>query len=185
MSSISEFRAKVVAGGFSKTARYRVVINSNQAGIVANLTGSNLSKLQYMCEQAELPGRTLNAADVHYYGAGFKSPSGTLYNPSSFTFLVSENMDERIFFDSWLDYINGANDGSGYDMKFRSNYGTTIDVFQLGETETINDPGRLQFTLIDAWPLAINPMPISYADENFHRIQIDFVYTDYSFKRPG
>lgn len=178
MSSISQFRAKVLSADLAKTYRYMVTVNDNKNSVISQLSGSNLNKLQFMCEQAEIPGKTLNAADIHIYGPNYKSPNEVLMNQSSLNFLVGADMAEKVFFDAWISYISGQ--ANGYDMAFREDYATTIDITQFSDTDTIDDAGSLTVTLNDCFPTAVTPLNLTWSDDNFHRIMVDFVYTDYS-----
>lgn len=178
MTSISDFRSKVISTGLAKTQRAKVVINDNASATLSQLAGSNLNRLQFMCEQAEVPGKVLATTDIHYYGPIFKSPHEISMNQTSLTFFVSEAMDEKAFFDAWVSFISGQD--NGYDMNFRSDYATTIDITTLKDVDTIDDAGSMTLTLNDAFPISVAPIQTSWGDDAFQQIMVDFVYTDYT-----
>ncbi len=70
-------------------------------------SNSSLSRyLALQCETAELPGKTLQTADVKIYGPSFKVPYQTQYTDSTFTFLCTNDFYERKLFDRWMEAIH-------------------------------------------------------------------------------
>lgn len=182
MSSVADFRSKIISQGMAKTARYKVVVNGFPTSSVLQQQTTILQSLPYLCEIAEFPGKTLNTSDIHYYGPSIKLPFQSVFNTTSLTFLCTEAMSEKKFFELWMNYINGA--AFGYDATFREDYITTIDVTSFAETQSAEDSGMFQMTLNQAYPVSMAPMPASWADDNIHRLIVDFTYTDYTVKIP-
>ena len=115
-------------GGLAKSCRFVVRING-----LNNITSgakSIIPDFQYLCETADLPGRGFVSADIRYYGPNFKMPVQTQYEDINFTFLCRNQSLEREFFDDWMDYMNP---NTSFDFKYRDQYSTTIDVFQISE----------------------------------------------------
>ena len=65
--------------------------------------------LQYLCDAAELPGRSFGVAQARYYGPSQLFPTNTEYQPITLSFLCRADSRERRFFDDWLDLINPVN----------------------------------------------------------------------------
>jgi hypothetical protein len=124
---------------------------------------SNSTMTRYLslqCEAAELPGRTLQTADVKIYGPIFKVPYQTQYADTSLTFLCTNDFHERKLFDRWMEAIHPSDTNN---MRFpkgqQSRYLTNIRIIQY------DDFTRQIFAveLIDG----------------FHRLSIQFAYQRY------
>lgn len=181
LSNINDFRATIARGrDFSKAARFAV-----QIGRISNL----FSELIYMCETAEMPGRALVLNDYRYYGPNFKMPHQSEYTEINFSFYVSDIMREKELFDNWLSYINPKN---SYNFRFRNEYSTDVNIYQyseIGESYITGRgaEGRLEMksvstyraTLRQAYPINVQPLALSWAEDNIHRLQVTFAYTDW------
>ena len=140
---------------------------------------SNPSTSRYLalqCESAELPGKTLQTADVKIYGPTFKVPYQTQYGDTSFTFLCTNDFFERKLFDRWTEAIMPSDTNNLRFPKGQSTrYMTNIKIIQYDEF--IKQIYAIE--LIDAFPIGISPQSLSWSDENFHRLQIQFAYQKY------
>jgi hypothetical protein len=140
---------------------------------------SNPSTSRYLalqCESAELPGKTLQTADVKIYGPTFKVPYQTQYGDTSFTFLCTNDFFERKLFDRWTEAIMPSDTNNLRFPKGQSTrYMTNIKIIQYDEF--IKQIYAVE--LIDAFPIGISPQSLSWSDENFHRLQIQFAYQKY------
>ena len=140
---------------------------------------SNPSVTRYLalqCESAELPGKTLATADVKIYGPTFKVPYQTQYGDTSFTFLCTNDFFERKLFDRWTEAIMPSDTNNLRFPKGQSTrYMTNIKIIQYDEF--IKQIYAVE--LIDAFPIGISPQSLSWSDENFHRLQIQFAYQKY------
>ena len=78
--------------------------SSEEYSRTANSSMSRYLALQ--CEAAELPGKTLQTADVKIYGPTFKVPYQTQYSDTTLTFLCTNEFYERKLFDRWMEAIH-------------------------------------------------------------------------------
>ena len=143
----------------------------------ARTSNPSLSRyLALQCESAELPGKTLATADVKIYGPTFKVPYQTQYGDTSFTFLCNNDFFERKLFDRWTEAIMPSDTNNLRFPKGQSTrYMTNIKIIQYDEF--IKQIYAVE--LIDAFPIGISPQSLSWSDENFHRLQIQFAYQKY------
>jgi hypothetical protein len=170
-----------VPKGLAKSCRF--VVKFSASGSPGNklLNGqytSILSDLTYLCEAAELPGRSLVGVDLRYYGPTFRLPFQSAYEDVTFTFLCRTDSRERQFFDDWMNIINPMNT---WDFAYRTQYAAKIQVFQLGDAPKDDSTGTAPeatyaITLIDTYPVTINPQPMSWADDNFQRLVVTFTH---------
>jgi len=138
---------------------------------------SSMSRyLALQCEGAELPGKTLQTADVKIYGPTFKVPYQTQYGDTTLTFLCTNQFYERKLFDRWMEAIQPSDTNN---MRFpkgaQSRYMTNIKIIQYDDF--IKQIYAVE--LIDAFPIGIAPQSLSWSDDGFHRLSVQFAYQKY------
>ena len=157
--------------------------NAIFANVTARIAGSNNSTpsanptisryLALQCESAELPGKTLQTADAMIYGPGYKVPYLATYTETTLNFICTNEFYERKLFDRWLESMvptdtNNARFPKGKD----SRYLTNIQIIQYDDF--IKQIYAVE--LIDAFPIGIAAQPLSWSDDNFHRLSVQFTY---------
>ena len=140
-------------------------------------SNSSMSRnLALQCESAELPGKTMQTADVKIYGPTFKVPYQTQYGDTSLTFLCTNDFYERKLFDRWMEAIHPTDTNNlRFPKGEKSRYMTNIKIIQYDDF--IKQIYAVE--LIDAFPIGVAPQALSWADDNFHRLQISFAYQKY------
>lgn len=171
-------------GGLAKSCRFAVRITAGGGNKLAQMGYATfMNDLTYLCESAEMPGRQFNNVDLRYYGPNFKLPYQTVYDDINMTFLCRTASYERQFFDDWMELINPQNT---YDFNYRSDYYSTITIYQLadyGESKNASQPtATYAWTLSDAFPILINPQPVTWADDQFQRLGVTFTFSKWSRK---
>lgn len=160
--------------------------NSVFSDITARIQGDSGSRsynpsisryLALQCEAAELPGKTLSTQPVTIYGPHFEVPYLASYPEStSLTFICTNEFYERKLFDKWLEAIT-PNDTN--NMRFAkgkdTSYMTNIKIVQYDDF--IKQIYAVE--LIDAFPKGISPQPLSWSDDGFHRLTVQFSYQKY------
>jgi hypothetical protein len=126
--------------------------------------------LQYRCESANLPGRSLMTTEQRTYGPVEKYPYLTAYTDIDLTFLVSGDMDEKLFFDLWLDYINPM---FNYNIEYKSDYSTVITINQYN----LQNELTYSVNLFDAFPVSVNQMDLNWGNDGVHKLTVTFAYT--------
>lgn len=155
------------------TARAQGTNNRN-----ANSTISRYLGLQ--CESAELPGKTLQSADVSIYGPTYKVPYLAAYGETTLNFLCTNEFYERKLFDRWLEAIipndtNNARFPKGSGGAPYEGYMTNIKIVQYDDF--IKQIYAVE--LIDAFPIGIASQPLNWTEDNFHRLSVQFSYLKY------
>jgi hypothetical protein len=162
-------------GGVSKTNKFHVRINDN--GVIGRLVEGIpiLRDLQFLCDTAELPGRTLNTEKYRYYGPEVQFPTLTSYTEMNLTFICRNEMYEREFFDRWMQFINPIRT---YNFRYKDDYSTKIDIFQYSEVADENDLLKPTYliSLEKAYPIIVTQMPLLWADDAYHRVNVTFAY---------
>ena len=144
-----------------------------------NSKSSNPSITRYLalqCETAELPGKTLTTADVKIYGPTFKVPYQAQFGDITLSFLCTNEFYERKLFERWIEAIMPMDTNN---MRFakdeETRYLTTIRIIQY------DDFIKRIFVveLIDAFPIGIAGQSLSWSDDGFHRLGVQFAYQKY------
>ena len=129
--------------------------------------------LALQCETAELPGKTLQTADVKIYGPTFKVPYQTQYNETSLTFMCTNEFYERKLFDKWMEAIMPSDTNNlRFPKGQNSRYLTKIRLIQYDDF--IKQIYAVD--LIDAFPTGISPQQLNWGEEGFHRLTVQFAY---------
>jgi hypothetical protein len=143
------------------------------------MKSSNPSVSRYLalqCEAAELPGRTLETADARVYGPSYKIPYRMQYAETTLTFICTNDFYERKLFDRWMDAIIPPDTNNPrFPKSDVSRYMTDIRIIQY------DDIVRQIYAvdLIDAFPTGISPQALSWGDDAFHRLSVQFTYQKY------
>lgn len=185
--------------GLAKSSRF--IVRIQPSGINSKLTKFRniMPQLQYLCESAELPGRGFLNIDMTYHGPKFKVPYLSEYQETTMTFLCRNKSFEREFFDDWMELINPTNT---FDFEYKDSYKAEIHMYQMGDTPRITENEQREatasttepvanyaWTLHDAFPILINPQPVTWADDNFQRLSVAFTFTKWTRlnkdKKPG
>jgi hypothetical protein len=137
----------------------------------SNSTMSRYLALQ--CESAELPGKTLQTADVKIYGPTFKVPYQTQYADTTLTFLCTNDFFERKLFDKWMEAIMPSDTNNlRFPKSELTRYMTNIKIIQYDEF--VKQIYAVE--LLDAFPIGVAPQALSWSEDGFHRLSIQFAY---------
>lgn len=132
--------------------------------------------LSLQCETAELPGKNLVTADAKVYGPTYKIPYQTQYTDTTLTFLCTNDFYERKLFDRWLECIMPSDTNNlRYPKGDNTRYMSNITIIQYDEF--IKQIYAVQ--LIDAFPIGIASQPLSWGEDGFHRVSVQFSYLKY------
>lgn len=127
-------------------------------------------QLSFRCESASIPGRTLQTHDLTIYGPTEKFPYKSSYEDITLTFICSSSFLEKNLFDLWFDYINPS---ETWNFRYKRNYTTSILINQYDTNVRMMH----QIQLVDAFPVSISPMDLSWSDDGYHRMAVTFAYT--------
>lgn len=165
--------------------------------------------IKLSCSDASLPGSTLMTNEINndYTGVTERHAYRRSYDDrADFTFIVDRNYFIIDFFENWISYAAGENLLSNQDnpsrvpqtertynyrVNFPHDYMTDylyISKFErdYGDTEIdgknkINRP--LTYRFINAYPISINSMPVSYESSQLLKCTVSFTYSRYVLSR--
>lgn len=158
----------------ARSDRFEVMITSPR--LAAGF--GNSRGLSFQCEAAEIPGRTLATFDARTYGPSIKYPYQTTYSDLNLTFFCVGGMPEKKFFDDWMEHINPTNEGGtiiggSNNLSYKSEYAGDIQVTHFNVDGTIS----YSCNFIEAFPVAVNQIPLAWTDESHARLIVSFAYT--------
>lgn len=128
--------------------------------------------LRMRCENAELPGRSISTTSMKIYGVEEKFPYQTTYNDISLTFIVSDDMAEKKFFDAWLNWINPT---INYNLKYKADYAIPLTVNQYDVKNELS----YSVTMLDTFPIAVNQLDLDWSSDGHHKLTVTFAYTSW------
>ena len=146
--------------------------------------------LTISCSEASLPGSQLNTLDLNndYTGVTQKHAYRRVYdNTSDFTFYVNHGYDQIRYFEAWLRYISGEqvsnaeNLNNFYRIRYPEKYkSATISVVKFERTLGTGKPvNKMEYKFINAFPLSISSMPVSYDSSQLLKVNVAFSYDRY------
>jgi|APGre2960657373_1045057.scaffolds.fasta_scaffold11078_2 hypothetical protein len=154
-------------------------INSALGATGGSSLGANPTISRYLslqCESAELPGKNLVTEDVKIYGPTFKVPYQTQYAETTLSFICTNDFFERKLFERWMEAIMPTDTNNlRFPKGENTKYMTDITVKQYNDDVT----QIFGVKMIDAFPISIAAQPLSWGDDNFHRLSIQFAYQRY------
>jgi hypothetical protein len=131
---------------------------------------STARTLSLRCESAQLPGRTLETTTKKHGSAPVeKFPYHSNYSEVTLEFLVSGDMNEKIFFDAWMELINPTTD---FNMQYKNNYAVDISINQYDLQNKITYSANL----IEAFPIEVNQLDLNWSNDSFHKLSVVFAY---------
>lgn len=171
--------------------------------------GETQELIKLSCSDASLPGSTLMTNEINndYTGVTERHAYRRSYDDrADFTFIVDRNYFVIDFFENWISYAAGENLLSNQDVpsrkpqidrtynyrvnfphdymtsnlfitKFEKDYGDP----EIDKRNKINRPLTYQF--INAYPISINSMPVSYESSQLLKCTVSFTYSRYVLSR--
>jgi len=166
--------------------------NYLNANGLSNFKGTKQSILNLMCAETSLPGSNIGTMDItgDYHGVTQRHANRRIYDDRiDMTFYVdAENYLPIRYFEVWMKYIvgesiteNNQRPGSKspnyfYRLNYPINYiatGLKITKFERTYTKT------LTYEFIDAFPISIASMPVSYDTSSLLKCTVSFSYIRY------
>ncbi len=164
--SIAEFKASFRTE-LARPNKFDVFIPI-PVGLAPYLTVSRA--LNYRCESTDLPGRAIATTTQKIYGPEEKFPYQTTYNDISLTFICTDKMEEKNFFDAWLEYINPS---VTFNFKYKEKYAVNLRINQYDVRNRVS----YSVDLVEAFPIGINEMPLDWSSDGYHKLTVTFAYT--------
>ena len=135
------------------------------------------------CIEASLPGTSLATAELtnDHTGITERHVHRRQYDTTaSFTFLVDRNYKQIQLFETWIGYIvneqNSASPNYFYRVNFPRQYQTII---QIKKFERDYKSPSLEYEFLNAYPISINAMPVTYEAAQTLKCTVNFNFSRY------
>jgi hypothetical protein len=166
-----------------------VVSRLNDNGLTG---GSDIGDtLAISCSEASLPGSSLATHELNndFTGVTQKHAYRRLYDDrADFTFYVNQNYTQIRVFEAWIRYISGEQNSFGErnNVSYRVNYPKNYKSSAIYITKFERDYGvpkskniSMTYAFINAFPISINSMPVSYDASSLLKCTVSFSYDRY------
>ncbi len=187
--------AKNIIGPLAQTNHFLVTFSSLTPSVenyLADYTGiknikSFLSRnVGILCNEAVIPTSTLATAEVkdNFMGIPQQFAHTRFYTDFSYTFYCDEDYTLLRIFEGWMEYItSGANDQveqnhRAYYRRMRYPDSYKCNTMYINKFEK-NYKRTLRYKFVNAFPKAIDPVPVSYGSADVLKITVNFNYDRY------
>ena len=179
------------------TSHFQAVIgvpfnNDNFAGFLSDVGATyfpNQEKLNLSCCEASLPGSQLATSEIlndfpgvterHVYRRQFDDRIDLNFYCDAEQYLPIR------FFEAWLNYITNTGDdiekeNHFYRMKFPNKYKGPLEVTKFEKNMKSKKKVKpLTYKFVNAFPLAISSMPVTYDSSDLLKCNVSFAYSRY------
>ena len=169
----------------SLTSKFSVSI-SNPSVLDNFFNGVSKEEFHMSCSEASLPGVSLNTQEItgDRHGVTERNAYRRMYDDRlDLTFYVEgEKYSQIRYFEKWINFIVGddtrdVRTGRDYHYKvqYPNDYKTIMHVTKFEKDYGLN----LTYTFRDAYPIAINSMPLSYGSTDLLKCTVSMTYLRY------
>ena len=176
----SHFEGWILAGPGSYNPLSRI------APSVLRNSGLDSGGMRFRIESLNMPGRTLTTLDQNYHGPVRSMPYRYTQQPVTLTIILSRDMREREVFMRWQDFFVGnARNNIGnrsisapFDGRYYQDGIGTIQINQYSYSPFEDQDYTLQneIKLIEAYPMSVHDINMSWGDDGYARLQVDIKY---------
>tara|TARA_B100000579_G_C22484169_1_gene689391 strand:- start:44 stop:697 length:654 start_codon:yes stop_codon:yes gene_type:complete len=169
-----------------------------------NLSDGDFENINLLCCEATLPGSSLTTHEVNndYHGMTEKMAYRRLYDETiGLTFYVDRNYKVIEMLEGWLDYITGIdNKGTyknpyvSYRMAYPSSYKANMFLTKFEKDHFTRDFSNtrgstttsrtvLDYTFVNAFPLSLTAIPVSYDGSEVLKCNASFNFIRYVMEK--
>lgn len=155
----------------------------------------NQEIIELSCSEASLPGTNYMTNEINddFHGITERYAYRRSYDDRmDFTFYVDRDYRHISFFESWIAFIAGeknkpatADRNYFYRVEFPDNY-TTDELYITKFERDIGTPDEgptLTYRFINAYPININTMPVSYESSQLLKCTVSFTFSRYLIEK--
>ena len=165
--TISEFAGKLSTFGLASPNKFKVQFDNIPIGI-------NDRQLDFMCEQVDIAGRSVQSIMNLEYGirreVAYNAPA---YNPLNLTFICTGELKEKRLLDQWNNII--VDSTQGFDVAYYDEYAkgslevTTLKPDGLSESHSVH--------YREVYPKTVQSVQLNHSTQNtVLRVNAEFQY---------
>ena len=102
-----------------------------------------------------------------------KVPYAAVHSDVTITFLLSESMSEKIFFERWMQSMIDTTPqgiGGSFNVKYFDNYKSNVYIRQFDVT----------IELVDSYPIIMNGVQMGWGDDSLAKLSLQFAHRYYN-----
>ena len=200
--SVSKIKSRLLNVAQSSLYKLTLVV---PPAVSSKFSQYNLDDISLLCSEATLPGSSINTHEVtnDYHGVTEKMAYRRMYDETvGLTFYVDRNYKVIELIEGWMDYITGVDNKrtykdpyASYRMSYPSTYKRNMfltkfekDHFTRDFSETRGGSRStsrtvLDYTFVNAFPLALTATPVSYEESQVLKCSVSFNFIRYVMER--
>ena len=179
--NVQDMVSSINRSGIAQSSHFEVYIHW------ARQTGA--SDLVSRADSVNLPGRSIMTAEHKFtnYGPINKVPYGQIYGDSTVTFLLSEDLREKDFFEHWQEAmintgayeenLESVRPESKWNVKYFDGYLGTVTIRQYGAAGNLKTIHKLQ----EAYPILMGDVAMGWGNSDAAKLSITFAYKNYTY----
>ncbi len=202
--SVSKIKANLL--NIAQSSLYKMTIPIPTAvRSTLNLNDGDYENINLLCSEATLPGCSLTTHDVtnDYHGVTEKMAYRRMYDETvGLTFYVDRDYKVIQLIEGWMDYITGIDDKqtykkpyASYRMAYPSSYKENMFLTKFEKDQFTRDFSEtrggtrttsrtvLEYTFVNAFPLSLTAIPVSYDDSQVLKCSVSFNFIRYVMER--
>ena len=202
--TVSKIKSRLL--NVAQSSLYRLTLPVPQAvRSRLSLSSFDYDNISLMCCEASLPGSSLTTHEANndYAGVTEKMAYRRLYDESlALTFYVDRNYKVINLIEAWMDYITGVDNSEQYEnayishrMAYPKTYKNNIyltkferdnfmrDYSAAKDRSTRSARTTLDYTFVQAFPLSMTAIPVSYDNSTVLKCNVSFNFIRYVQKR--
>ena len=202
--SVSKIKANLL--NVAQSSLYKMTIPIPTAvRSTLNLNEGDYENINLLCSEATLPGSSLTTHEVNndYHGVTEKMAYRRLYDETiGLTFYVDRNYKVIEMIEGWMDYITGIDDKQtyknpyvSYRMAYPSSYKANMSLTKFEKDHFSRDFSKtgggsrttsrtvLDYTFVNAFPLSLTAIPVSYDGSEVLKCSASFNFIRYVMEK--
>jgi len=184
---------EIAAGGLKSSGAKKTLKELlSTRGVDSRFVGENLGML---CNEASLPGNSFATSEMtsDFPGVTQKFPYRKIYNDLQLTFYVDAEYKIIKFFEGWMSYIASpfglgqaiyeSSSRASFRFNYPDAYKCNLYVAKFNKDAEISS--KISYRFINAFPIDITTMPVSYDSSDILKCSVSFSYDRYIFDPIG
>jgi len=177
--NIDRFRHQALKSGVAKTAHFEVMITPP-----SSLDWQYARELMFRADSVEIPGRTISTLEHRFLNNGpiNKVAYGAMYQDVSVTFILSDDMKEKRFFEEWQKLMvdttpNGFS--NTFNVKYFNDYVGRVSIMQYDQAGSLKSTHILE----EAYPTIINGVQMGWSDDSIAKLTVQIAMRYYDVRK--
>ena len=145
---------------------------------VKNLEGmaNNLKGLEFLCDAAPMPGKTIATSELRHYGPTRKIAREVTYPEMQLSFIMTNAMTARNVFLDWMNFII---DPKTANIEYQDSYKGTIKILMMDQQAAVASVSAAiqAVEYREAFPTNVDPINLGWDQMNqLGKFSVNFAY---------